>query len=229
MLVLKDVFSEEECNEWIQHAESAGFSELSSSYNPSYRNNSRLQYECPKTLSLIWSRLADLIPWKQLTEKKHEWGLSGLNPRLRMCKYVPGQFFKLHSDGSYQSAHDQQSFLTCNIYLNGGFEGGETKFHLDNEVVMVKPERGMVVLFFHELPHEGLPVLTNSKYLLRTDVMYKRKPLHNMAKEAKLKEAFDLLKMAEDAEEARRLPRAEILSLFERGWKVQTQANNMHD
>jgi hypothetical protein len=36
----------------------------------------------------------------------------------------------------------------------------------------VRPVRGTALVFRHRLLHEGAPVLTGRKYVLRTDVMY---------------------------------------------------------
>jgi len=57
------------------------------------------------------------------------------------------------------------------IYLNDDFEGGETKF--DN--VTIEPKTGTALCFIHEQKHEGCPVVEGLKYVLRTDVMYRKK------------------------------------------------------
>ena len=58
------------------------------------------------------------------------------------------------------------------VYLNEGFAGGETRFH-DYEVDVV-PRTGMALLFQHRVLHEGCVVTTGTKYVLRSDVMYRR-------------------------------------------------------
>jgi hypothetical protein len=63
------------------------------------------------------------------------------------------------------------------IYLNEGFEGGETRFYLpryngDTSKVSVVPETGMALCFVHELAHEGAAVIQGRKYVLRSDMMY---------------------------------------------------------
>jgi prolyl 4-hydroxylase len=57
------------------------------------------------------------------------------------------------------------------IYLNDAFEGGETKFNKCS----IEPATGKALIFRHELLHEGCPVITGIKYVLRTDIMYRRK------------------------------------------------------
>jgi prolyl 4-hydroxylase len=59
------------------------------------------------------------------------------------------------------------------VYLNDGFEGGETAFHEGVHFLRVTPERGKALVFYHRQIHEGMPVLRGRKYVLRTDVMYR--------------------------------------------------------
>ena len=49
------------------------------------------------------------------------------------------------------------------IYLNEGFEGGETTFSR----VKIMPKSGMALLFFHDLEHEGSKLIKGQKYVLR--------------------------------------------------------------
>lgn len=57
------------------------------------------------------------------------------------------------------------------MYLNGGFEGGATAFRESRASLLVTPERGKALVFYHRQLHEGLPVVRGRKYVLRTDVM----------------------------------------------------------
>jgi hypothetical protein len=75
-------------------------------------------------------------------------------------------------DGAFVRDAREQSFLTLMVYLNDDFEGGSTDFLA--EEIRVKPERGMVLVFDHPLVHQGAPVLRGAKYVMRTDVMYRR-------------------------------------------------------
>jgi len=54
------------------------------------------------------------------------------------------------------------------IYLNEGYEGGETHF----ESSSVTGKMGMALVFEHELLREGAAVTGGVKYVLRSDVMY---------------------------------------------------------
>jgi hypothetical protein len=66
------------------------------------------------------------------------------------------------------------------IYLNDDFDGGATSFRYDyggtsiDGALHVTPRRGMALLFHHPILHRGDPVAVGRKYVLRTDVMYRR-------------------------------------------------------
>ena len=67
---------------------------------------------------------------------------------------------------------EKTSRLTFKIYLNDGFDGGETLF----EDVTVEPATGMALVFRHPLLHEGGEIFAGRKSVLRTDVMYAAEP-----------------------------------------------------
>jgi hypothetical protein len=100
--------------------------------------------------------------------------LLGFNERFRFYRYDVGQAFRLHYDGSFERSTFEASCLTFMVYLNDGFTGGETAFyeHDGTPRVRVAPEQGMALVFEHRQLHEGAPVESGRKYVLRTDVMY---------------------------------------------------------
>ncbi|MGK0390517.1 MAG: prolyl 4-hydroxylase [Maribacter sp.] len=57
------------------------------------------------------------------------------------------------------------------VYLNKNMKGGETRFIEST----IQPKIGKALIFRHGLVHEGCPVLEGVKYVLRTDIMYRRK------------------------------------------------------
>jgi predicted 2-oxoglutarate/Fe(II)-dependent dioxygenase YbiX len=140
---------------------------------PEIRNNERVILDDPERALDLWQRVSQYIP-----STIGKWRAIGLNERFRFYRYDPGQRFALHHDGSYRRPNGEESLLTFMIYLNEGFEGGETRFLLpyyydvNERDVSVVPETGMTVCFVHELVHEGTPVIQGRKYVLRSDVMY---------------------------------------------------------
>lgn len=95
----------------------------------------------------------------------------GANERFRCYRYRPGQRFAPHYDGAFIRNENERSQLTFMVYLNEGFEGGNTAF-LDFEVSAV-PRAGGALLFQHQVLHEGCEVESGTKYVLRSDVMYR--------------------------------------------------------
>ena len=65
-------------------------------------------------------------------------------------------------------------FRRCQI--NDGFEGGAAAFHDSRPRLMITPEQGKALVFYHRQLHEGMPVVKGRKYVLRTDVMYRLEP-----------------------------------------------------
>ena len=88
----------------------------------------------------------------------------------------------------------EQSFLTLLIYLNDDFEGGETGYWPDHNgihcrflrneennlvkkdhQVVIKPVTGLSVIQDQNILHEGLPTSKGIKYILRTDIIHRKK------------------------------------------------------
>ncbi len=185
-LVGNDVFTiehflfDEECRELISSSESIGFEAATvnavggQQYMPDWRNNTRVIVDDLQRAAWLWDRAAPVVP-----ESIGEWRAVGVNERLRFYRYDPGQQFNWHTDGYFLRENGEKSFLTFMIYLNGGFGGGETSFTDEMadqtfEAFAVTPEPGLALFFTHHLCHKGEPVSEGRKYVLRTDVMYRR-------------------------------------------------------
>ncbi len=65
--------------------------------------------------------------------------------------------------------------MTFIVYLNEGFEGGETSFEHNGGQLNVIPKTGMALVFVHHRCHTGAEVVSGRKYVLRSDVMYRLK------------------------------------------------------
>lgn len=170
LFTLRRFLTPDACRVQIQRAETIGFQDAPVStqrgpiHMPEVRNNDRVMLDDPALAHQLWLPLADhLAPigaWQPL----------GLNERLRYYRYDPGQRFALHRDGSFERAEDERSFWTFMIYLNDDFEGGATRF----EATTIQPVQGDALLFRHHLIHEGAEVTRGRKYVLRSDVMFRR-------------------------------------------------------
>ena len=92
-------------------------------------------------------------------------------------KYHPGDFFRMHKDGVFTRENGEKSSITLLFYLNEGYKGGKTTFYkpASNKVnLKVVPKTGLILLHDHMVDH-GVPELKKGvKYVIRTDVMYKK-------------------------------------------------------
>ena len=101
-----------------------------------------------------------------------------LNERLRMLKYKQGQFFHSHHDAVFVRGQDEgerageMSSVSVHVYLNQKFKGGFTTFQGKGRHLDVKPKTGSILLFEHNILHEGQKVTHGKKYVVRTDIMY---------------------------------------------------------
>lgn len=134
--------------------------------NLTVRNNERIMFDDEALAADLLSRVRNHVP-----AEIHGMSLCGVNERFRCYRYKPGMRFAPHSDGAFFRSDTEQSWYTFMVYLNEGFEGGNTTF-LVEPPVSITPETGMALFFQHPLIHEGSVVKTGVKYVLRTDVMY---------------------------------------------------------
>jgi prolyl 4-hydroxylase len=177
LFTLANALSPAECAKMITQAEAYGFGAAPVTVGvnrymmiPDLRNNTRVMVDDPALAAALWPRLAAFMP-----ERIGAYAPVGLNERFRFYRYEPGQQFDWHRDGAFVRSDDEQSFLTLMVYLNDECEGGTTDFMFvaDDELHVV-PRMGMALVFSHPLYHRGAPVVSGKKYVLRTDVMYRR-------------------------------------------------------
>lgn len=200
LMLLTNLFTAAECERLIAASESYGFGRTA--YPKQYRGNTRLITVDQSLTDAIWQRLKPLMPAELEVRQRHmddysdddqaptRWNAVGLNECWRLAKYVPGDRFGKHMDQSFVRDPDEVSMFTVNVYMNGGFEGGATRFYCREENdrprlgrdadpdLVVRPEAGLAAIFRQPpgaaLLHDGEALGSGVKYLFRTDVMYKR-------------------------------------------------------
>jgi len=101
-----------------------------------------------------------------------EMEVAGVFLPLRVYRYEGGQHFGPHEDQSYFGPNGEVSLLTLIVYLNEGFEGGNTEFPEQHRTIV--PKTGTALLFQHRVLHAGNRVESGTKLLLRSDVLYRR-------------------------------------------------------
>ena len=196
--MIPNVFSKEECDELIARAAQQGYEDALINIGggqqqklQDIRNNDRCIIDDPALAEVIWQRILRICNENnslvaKLFEPLKKWQPVGINERLRFLRYKPGTFFRPHYDGSYMRGDEagmdrsgEQSFVTFQLYLNDDFQGGETRFlsngRWSEDEYRVVPKMGSVLLFQHNLLHEGSPVVSGQKVVIRSDVMYTNK------------------------------------------------------
>lgn len=184
-IVIDNVLSEAECALWIAETERVGYGEALVNIGggrqqkmTDIRNSSRCIVDSVDRAAGLWRRVQPFVPTGHVPGKV----ASELNERLRFLRYDPGEYFAPHLDGSYsrETGHPrfgETSYLTLQLYLNEGFEGGATRFFHrrdDHEVFDVVPRTGSVLIFDHRMLHSGERLISGRKYAVRSDIMFKR-------------------------------------------------------
>lgn len=160
----------DECAHYIDLGERMGYEEsevnlaTGSRLRKDIRNNDRVIFDDATLAQALFERARPHLP-----PAMENWQLCGFNERMRFYRYSPGEYFKWHKDGAFSRTPREESFLTFLIYLNDDYTGGGTEFKWD----AVQPEAGMALVFPHRMLHQGAEIAAGTKYVLRTDVMYR--------------------------------------------------------
>jgi len=240
-LLLRNLLSPRECSFLIEKM-SPGLDGVG--YRRDYRRCNRAVLDSPDLAEVLWQRIGpftrdlslhvDLDPAKQrlLSEEAGDcpecvrvglgdegtWHPKGLNECFRFCQYEPGGFFRPHCDGSFKRSEHERSLFTCMIYLDGAFEGGQTRFLRpsgtlaedygleaaaeERVLASIQPEPGLCILFFQPgLLHEGQDLTSGVKHMLRTDVMFCRDEASRPQRSSEEEQALDFVRRAESLEE----------------------------
>jgi len=180
--VLDRLLTREECANLIGRSEQQELGYGKTNFPKKYRGNLRLIAVDKGLAAKAWCRLMKWVPPTVIDNHGCRWEAVGLNECWRLAKYFPGDVFQSHIDASFQKNSNERSMYTVNIYMNDEFEGGSTRFYKSSDEKHVdfacKPKTGLCVIF-RQPPgayylHDGEKLHNGIKYLLRTDVMYKR-------------------------------------------------------
>lgn len=184
--VVSSFLSASQCKEILSTEVLSSFNKANLDYPSYYRNNDRLVIEDELLAIRLLRSAKNYLPKAINTEtsiesEKEIWKLKGINEKFRFCKYSKNQYFHRHIDGIYYRNEREQSKLTFLIYLNGAkdFKGGRTMFYKTKETDEVwcsyTPKQGDLIVFDHNIWHEGEQIHEGEKYVLRSDVLYSKK------------------------------------------------------
>jgi len=194
-VLMHNVLSSDECQQLIRRAENVGFDEalINNNGKQVLNKNIRACQRCmidDKAISDdFFNRILSALKGTDLENKvlhapwitsgdDHTITAVGLNERLRFLKYEPGHFFSAHRDLRFVRGADagertgETSHITVQLYLNDKFKGGTTRFISGKRHYDVKPRMGSILIFDHDLLHEGSKVTGGMKYSVRSDIMF---------------------------------------------------------
>lgn len=195
--VVPNFLEASECQAWIDFAE--GTQQKSTNNN---KQKSKLEYvqhpatnyitnrECyrwqqddPSVAQVLFQRLQDSGILDVLADIfAPDYHPCACNPKMRLYKYEKGHAFGKHVDGSHAVEGVGRTEATVLVYLSDDCEGGATRFYPmegggKKKSIGYEPKEGAMLVHIHGdrcLEHEGDPVLSGLKYILRTDVVYNK-------------------------------------------------------
>lgn len=141
--------------------------------------------------SILYQRCKHLLP------DYNGYPALGINAKFRCYRYMGGDYFRPHSDGAWPGSRssdgkvlldgygDRLSQFTFLILLSDDYEGGSTCFlqgaGIAQDVETRTPLGGALVFphgYHPDSPlHAGAPVLSGTKYMIRTEVLYSTKAM----------------------------------------------------
>ncbi|MBO9201909.1 MULTISPECIES: 2OG-Fe(II) oxygenase [Niastella] len=186
--VIPSLFSQSECETLLTPAIKNSFQKASSNYPTYYRNNDRFVIDDETLADKLFQKVKSYLPTSieinnSIQSENGIWELKELNTRLRFCKYAANQYFHRHLDGVHYRSETVQSKLTFMIYLNSAteFKGGRTLFFKTKDTSEIWasyiPKQGDLIVFDHNVWHEGEVLTEGEKYVLRSDILYTRTTL----------------------------------------------------
>jgi len=181
-----------EAASYCSNAARVGFaaSDVAAEFPRDLRNNARLVHFSDALADALYRRLAPALCHRDIFMlqpmgfgAEGRWKPTGVNPCFRISRYQPGEHFAQHCDGMYANNDGECSIYTLVLYLNDDYEGGELEF--SNSSVCFKPSVGTAVLFPHDMPHSALAVRQGSKYIARSELMFRCVDRERPPKEAR--------------------------------------------
>lgn len=174
------------CEELLDFARSQDFEAASVNHYgeakrmESVRNNDRLELDNPSLAARLGGALKVALGGDFPVMPDGQ-PFCEVGSHFRFYRYRPGQYFKPHRDGSYEKA-EQESLITALFYLSDA-DGGDTVLMPHGYAQTwshqtFAPRVGDALVFEHRIWHEGKSVNSGEKFVLRTDLFYRKQDHH---------------------------------------------------
>jgi predicted 2-oxoglutarate/Fe(II)-dependent dioxygenase YbiX len=181
------VLTPDDCARWIEAAERAEFTK-SGDREIFSGNRLRTVLTDQDAADAVWQQIKPHVTKRRTHRGKdgnHSYGgvgaipdgeyePFGVSPMFRFSKYVSGGSFGWHVDTCYAKGPHEVGMDTLLLYLNDDYVGGETVLKLLPETVVMTPKTGSALAFYHFQTHAGMEVQRGMKYLVRTEVLYRK-------------------------------------------------------
>jgi hypothetical protein len=186
-LCVDDVLSSSECAALTAAATEAGFRDKSG--NVMFAGNrERSTFMHTELADRIWTRIRHLVSPFTFDAGVEQYHSScrysppsgryvpvGINTFMRVSLYGVGGDFRWHTDTVHSDCPERVGFQTLLLYLNDDVSGGETELlSPDDGNHSVTPRTGRVLVFDHAHVHQGCRVAAGVKYVLRTEIMFRK-------------------------------------------------------
>lgn len=195
LFILENVLTDGECNQLIESS-NPYYESLDKEYLRKERDNQRVLSQDKEFADILFSRISKHLDDNNLKPcgfgTKGKWSPLKINSCFRYSKYVsPSVGFVPHRDATYIEDEDTRSILSILIYLNDDYQGGSTIFYKTHnkrtmdqivedemsfgydERFQYKGKKGSVLIFNHNMIHKGDQIHRGTKYLIRSDIIYK--------------------------------------------------------
>lgn len=156
------------CRDYVQEGDRVGWSPTNiSELNPLF---SRSQTTIRIDTQALFAAIQHTAP-----PRLNDMDIVSLVEQRTACmRYSEGEYFGLHSDAPFIAPDGAFTRLSLVLYLNDDYTGGETVF--PDQALEVIPEVGKVLLFPPTLRHMSKPISRGTKYIVRSEVLYRLSP-----------------------------------------------------
>ena len=154
LFVLDGLILRTECDDLIARARAQGFSRARQ--RAAGRENEESFIIDRDVTGALLERLSVVSPARRIDDL------------VEIYRYGIGDSISEHSDGPCRMVDDGISAATLLIYLNDGFDGGETVFpKLD---LAIRPVCTRALVFAHGVPHAARHVTAGEKFVARVNI-----------------------------------------------------------